>query len=90
MPEDFRVIKEFRSNDGVVGIITAKERNGRKHYTFAFKKEYDKKEGSGTAQTPWLQKQHIASTRALMDAIEEFIQHEEDKDRASYREAVVK
>lgn len=86
--ETFEIIKEFRTVDGVVGIVTARMRNGRRNLTYSFKKEFDK-EGQ-VAQTPWLQKQHLGSVRALIDKIEDYIQTEEDKDRASYRDRLSK
>ena len=86
--ETFEIIKEFRSVDGVVAIITTRNRNGRKNFTYALRKEYDK--DGQPAQTPWLQKQHLGSARALLDAVEEFIQHAEDVDRAAYRGRIAK
>lgn len=85
MAEDsaFEIIKEFRSVDGVVAIVTARVKNGRKSYTFALKKEFDK--DGETAQTPWLQKQHVGSVRELLNQVEDFIQQTEDVDRAANR-----
>jgi len=89
MSEDnFEIIKEFRSVDGVVATITARLRNGRRNYTYSLKKEFDKE--GGVAQTPWLQKQHLKAARALLDQVEEFIQQAEDVDRAAYRDRLAK
>lgn len=79
----FEIVKEFRSVDGVVAIITARMKNGRRSLTFSMKKEFDK--NGETAQTPWLQKQHVGSVRELLTKVEDYIQHAEDIDRAAHR-----
>ena len=83
--ENFEIVKTFESNDGVVALITARMRAGRKNYTYSFKKSYDK-EGV-TTYTPWLQKRHIGSMRELLILVEDWIQAAEDVDRASVRRA---
>jgi hypothetical protein len=80
---NFEIIKQFHSDDGVLAVITTRMRNGRKNYTYSFRKSYDK--DGAVAQTPWLQKQHIGSVRELLTLVEDWIQAAEDVDRAAAR-----
>jgi len=84
--ENFQVVKTFQSEDGVVAVITARLRAGRKNFTYSFKKTYDNKDGVVT-HTPWLQKTHIGSVRSLLILVEDWIQAAEDVERASVRRA---
>lgn len=83
--ENFRTVKEIKTESGLVGTITARSFNGREVFTYSVRKEYD--HDGEVRYTQWFQKHHFEEHRKLLVLIEEAIEAEEDKSRAQKRVA---
>lgn len=67
--------------DGVVAVITEREKDGR--VSFAIFREYEEK--GRTKRTAYLARRHIAAVRRLCNDLEERLEQAEDRARARKR-----
>lgn len=80
----FETVSEMRTEDGLVGIITARHYSGRRYFSFSIKKEFDK---NGKVEiTSWFDPRQMASFRALLQKLEDEIYNLEDRERARARQ----
>ncbi len=77
----FEILDEIRDEEtGVVAVITKKQKpTGYLGFSFSFFKEFERKPGSQTERTSYLNDRHIGAVRRLINAVEERIEAEKDK-----------
>lgn len=79
---DYELIDTLRDPDdlGLVSVITMRDReNGYRAFSFAFFKEFERKEGGPTQRTSYLNERHIPAARKLLDQTERRIAQERDR-----------
>lgn len=81
MANDFELLDEIRDEEtGVVAVITKKKKpNGYLGFSFSFFKEFERRPGSPTERTSYLNDRHLGAVRRLINAVEERIEAEKDK-----------
>lgn len=86
MSSGYTVIGEFRDDQGIVGVVSKKEKpNGFLGFSFALFKEFERKPGGPTERTGWLNDRHLGAARRMLNRIEERIDTEMDKRHAQRR-----
>jgi hypothetical protein len=77
----FRVVDIIRDPDGVIAVITERERDGR--VSFSLAREYDV--DGKPKRSAYLARRHLAAARRLLNDLEERLELAEDRTRAKRR-----
>ena len=77
----FKIIETVADPDGIIAVITERERDGR--VSFSLFREY---ETSGkTKRTSYMRRHHITAIRRLLNDLEDRLELAEDRTRAKRR-----
>lgn len=77
----FKVIEIIRDPDGVIAVITEREKDGR--VSFSLSREFDV--DGKPKRSSYLARRHIAAVRRLLNDLEERLELAEDRTRAKRR-----
>ena len=77
----FRVLEVVRDPDGVIAVITEREKDGRVSFSIAREFDVDGK----PRRTAYLKRIHIAAIRRLLNDLEDRLELAEDRTRAKRR-----
>ncbi len=78
----FRKLEIIRDPDGVIAVISAREKDGR--VSFMIGREFEV--GAETKTTAYLSRRHLAACRRLLADLEERLELAEDQARAKLRD----
>ena len=77
----FKVIEVVRDPDGVIAVVTEREKDGR--VSFSIAREFT--QGETSKRTNYLKRIHIAAIRRLLNDLEDRLELAEDRARAKRR-----
>lgn len=81
--DDFREIQVFRDPDGVIAVVTERERDGTHYMSFAIQKEFLRQDT--VVRTSFLNRRHIPAVKRLLEQLESFLDQEADRAAAQRR-----